>query len=70
MGRGGVGILILQVAVRSVIGAYLPQRRKIVFFMRSHAGKVPGLEKELPTEAGERESSMRWFREKKREKHG
>lgn len=32
--------MILQVAVRSVIGPYLPQQRKIVFIMRSHAGRA------------------------------
>lgn len=39
--RGGVqGVLILQVAVRSVIGPHLPQQRKIVFIMRPHAGRA------------------------------
>lgn len=39
--RGRVqGVLILQVAVRSVIGPHLPQQRKIVFIMRSHTGRT------------------------------
>lgn len=32
--------MILQVAVRSVIGPHLPQKRKIVFIMHSHAGRA------------------------------
>jgi len=36
--RWGTRVLILQVAVRPVIGPHLPQQRKIVFIMCSHAG--------------------------------